>query len=66
MYMINYLEITLNLLEAWLHIGNVRDNNLIKQNISNTAGNINKLIVHQREVQSINNLKTTRENKLKE
>lgn len=52
--MINCLE-TLILLEAWLHIG-TRDNNLTKQDVSNTASN-NKVIAQQREAQGVNNLK---------
>ena len=64
--MINCLEMSLILLEARLHTRNARDNNLIKQDISNTASNINKVIVQQREAQGINNLKTTRESTLKQ
>ena len=42
-------------------LGNVRDTNLMKQDISNTVSNVNEVLVQQREVQGINNLKITRE-----
>lgn len=45
---------------------NVRDTNLMKQDISNTVGNVNEVLVYQREVQCTNNLKITRENIVKQ
>ena len=42
-------------------LGNVRDTNLMKQDISNTVSNVNEVLVQQREVQGTNNLKITRE-----
>lgn len=45
---------------------NVRDTNLMKQDISNTVGNVNEVLVYQREVQGTNDLKITRKNIVKQ
>ena len=38
----------------------------MKQDISNTVGNVNEVLVYQREVQGTNDLKITRKNIVKQ
>ena len=45
---------------------NVRDTNLMKQDIINTVGNVNEVLVYQRDVQGTNDLKITRKNIVKQ